>query len=395
MKTFELANYQLATLQNKKKVYSMMFNSLKRDDAIFKLSSGNLDFALIGTSGIIKTSIPISYEGETQYFEVDYRKFDTVLQKFIGEDKVNFSTTDSLLKIYTDTKKDLVNLQIMTVAPDSSDAKMVDEYLDKTRQRDLVSGHHLEVTDDILNKINLFSYLFDMSSRVNAVGFSKTHAFYSDRSIVVKDALAEPFNDAMFESIGDEDGYIYLHSDALKLINMLYSYKNGFDFDETYSVVFWNDDDTSLIYQNDDKNVVLPNEEQWEGIKPQNKDVSFNVGINQLGSVIDFFNGIYVETGWKPLEIACVAGKTVEANYRNPLAEASKEFEGVTCSYTGKFVIDADTLRKIISKEKDIVASNAEVTFIFDEDGCESPAPGILVKIGDDFEAVMSKLSEN
>lgn len=395
MKTFELANYQLATLQNKKKVYSMMFNSLKRDDAIFKLSSGSLDFALIGTSGIIKTSIPISYEGETQYFEVDYRKFDTVLQKFIGEDKVNFSTTDSLLKIYTDTKKDLVNLQIMTVAPDSSDARMIDEYLDDTRRRDLVPGHHIEMTEDIINKMNLFSYLFDMSSRVNAVGFSKTHAFYSDRSIVVKDALAEPFNDAMFEGIEDEDGYIYLHSDAMKLMSMLHLYKNGFDFDSSYSVLFWNDDDTSLIYQNDDKNVVLPNEEQWEGIKPQDQNVSFNVSINQLGSVVDFFNGIYVETGWKPLEIACVAGKTVEANYRNPLAEASKEFEGVTCPYTGKFVVDADTLRKIISKEKDIVASNAEVSFIFDEDGCQSPAPGILIKIGDDFEAVMSKLSEN
>jgi len=207
--------------------------------------------------------------------------------------------------------------------------------------------------------------------------------------------LNEVLSDDLFDSLPEDDNYVYLHADTLKLLSLLYNYNNEFYFDNSYDVIFWNDDNTSIVYQNDNKNVVLPTEEQFEGIKPQNKEVLFNVNINELNSVLDFFNGIYVETGWKPLEFKCVAGKTVEANYKNPLAEASKEFQNVTCNYTGSFLIDADTLKKIINKEKDVVADDTDVVFIFDEENSEAPAPGILIKIGDKFESVMSKLNEN
>lgn len=391
---FELKNYHLTQLQERKKIFSLMFNSLKVDDALFKLSTNRLDFALISNFGQVKTTLNIDYTGDTVYFLVDYRKFDTVLQKFAYAESVNFSVSNSLLKIYTDTKKDLVNLQITVQSDDSSNITLMDDYETKTITDYRVDKHHLTVTDDLINNINLFNNLFDTNGRVNAIGLSNTDAYYSDRSVVVKSTLAEPLSDDLFEGLPEDDRYIYLHTDTTKLINLLYIYHNDFYFDMNYDILFWENGDTHVIFQNDIKNVVLPTDEQWEGIKPVNKDVNFSVNIVDFSNILDFFNGIYVETSWKPLSISTVANTSVTATYTNPLAEATKEFDGITCGYTGRFVLDADTLKKIISKEKDIVSEETNVTFVFDEDTCEEQAPGILIKIGDKFEAVMSKLNE-
>ena len=113
MKSFELNNYQLSVLQNKRKVYSNLYGYL--DHAYFKLSEKKLDFALIGASGMVKTSIDIDYTGDTQYFSIDYKKFDTILQKFALDEKIKLSLSDSLLKISAISRSDTVNLQIVTV----------------------------------------------------------------------------------------------------------------------------------------------------------------------------------------------------------------------------------------------------------------------------------------
>lgn len=389
---FSLANGQFSMLQTRKKVYSLMHTGLRCNDAVFRLSAGMLDMGLVGTSGLVKTTFETDYSGETVYFTVDYQKFDTVLQKFLYADVLEFELSGSLLRLFTESGRDTVNLQATVLDAESSEADMLDTYADSCRAEYMNQNHVLSLTDDVRSGLSLFSALFGVGSKVNSIGLSSDRLVFSDRSVVIREHLAEPLPEVLFD--GSEDGYAYLHVDTVRLMDVLCQYRNEFCFDDAYDIMYWSDGPTVLIYQSDSKNVVLPTEEQWEGIKPFDPSVRFSFPLASFASVLDFFNGIYMETGWKPLEFVSEDG-AVCARYRNPLAEASKVLDGVECPFQGRFTVDADTLRAIVSKEKAVLPEDTSVSFGFDADGCKSPAPGVYLTIGEGFEAVVSKLDND
>ena len=61
---FELNNTNLQILQKKNKLYTLL--NTKFDKAYFKVSNGELIFALCSNNGIITTRLETNYEGETQ-----------------------------------------------------------------------------------------------------------------------------------------------------------------------------------------------------------------------------------------------------------------------------------------------------------------------------------------
>lgn len=393
MKSFELNNYQLSVLQNKRKVYSNLYGYL--DHAYFKLSENKLEFALIGQSGMVKTSIDIDYTGDTQYFGIDYKKFDTILQKFALDEKIKLSLSDSLLKISAIGRSDTVNLQIVTEDNDSKPAENIDKGIDLLVEKHIKQNHKIVLSDEMINNINLFNYVFNTNSKVNAIGLTPDCIMYSDRSVVIKSTLVNKLSNDLFDCVTEDDPYVYLHVDTLKLLILLSTYRNEFLFDETYDIMYWEDGDTKIIFNNDQKSVALPTQEQYDYIRPQDRTVVFEIGINKLKEILEFFNGIYVEPTWKPLEFKTVAGQNVVACYNHPTTEAEKEIDGVVSNFTGSFLIDAETLRKIVTKITDFTDPESTVVFNYDEDTCEEPASGVFMQIGENFEAVVSKLLDD
>ena len=393
MKSFELTNYQLSALQSKKKVYSTLYSFLDR--TYFKLSTNNLVFAMLGTNGLIKTSIDISYTGEETYFEIDYKKFDVILQKFAIYETVQFKIEDSRLTISTPTTSDSVKIQITIIPSDDKVAKDIDSGIESILSSKINPRHTICVSDELIDNIGLFNYVFNTSGTINAIGLTADSIMYSDRNVVIKSTLIDKLPKELFDSVPDDDQYVYLHVDMLKTMLLLSQFRNEFQFDSEYDIVFWHDENTSLIFSSNNKTVMLPTEDQYEGIRPQDRNVVFSIPLNVLKESLSFFDGLYVESSWKPIIFDTKAGQNVVLRYEHVSAEADKEIEGVTSDFTGSFKVDSETLKKIITKVTDFVDEDSLITFNYDDDSCEEPSLGVFMQIGENFEAVVSKLIDD
>ena len=380
----------MSIFQGKRKVYNTLYGSL--DHTYFYLTSNKLDFALIGTSGLMKTSIDIEYDGPEICFGFDFKKFDTVLQKFSTEETVKFTIGDTLLKISVPNRSDVVNLQIVKEGSDSKAVANIKDGIQSLVERNINPKHRISLTQELINNVNLFNYVFNSSFNTNAIGLTQEYIMYSDRNVVIKSTLSERLSDDLFDTTTSESPYIYLHVDTLKLLILLSSFRNDYMFDDSYDILYWEDDNTKLIFNNETKMCALPDNDQYEGIKPHDTNVTFSISVSELDNTLDFFDGIYVESNWKPLNFETLAGHNVNVRYTHPTTDASKEIEGCVSNFTGSFLIDADTLKKILTKIKDFGLAESDVVFNYDEDTCEEPAVGVMIHIGDKFEAVISKL---
>ena len=393
MKSFELTNYQLAALQSKKKVYSTMYSFLDR--TYFKLVPGSLTFAMIGHNGLIKTTIDVDYKDEPYCFGVDYKKLDVILQKFAVHETVKFDITDSYMTISTPVTSDSIKIQINVLDNTDKSSVDIDTGIENIVSSRINPNHTLYVSDELTENIGLFNYVFNTTGSINAIGLTRDSIMYSDRNVVIKSTLVDQLPDGLFDSVSEDDPYIYLHVDMLKTMLLLSQYKNEFRFDADYDIVNWSDDTTNLIFSNNNKTVMLPTEEQYESIRPQNRDVKFSISIQKLKESLSFFDGIYAESSWKPITFKTETGKNIVLEYKHMSTEAEKEIDEVTSDFTGSFTVDSDTLKKIVTKVTDFVDDDSSIVFNYDEATNEDPSLGVFIQIGDNFEAVISKLVED
>jgi hypothetical protein len=370
------------------------------DKAYFKLSKDRLDIALCSGDGLVKTTLGIDYSGEDTYFSLDYNKWQIALQKFVGVDALKFSLNKSLLKIYVDGSEDVINLGVITYENDSVVADKVDKFI-PDRKKDIVGYNHLlHLTPEILSHFDLMNNLFTTQNRVNSIGVNSSDVVYSDRSVVVKAKLSESLPDNMFDTLpeDDEDKYIYLHTFTLKLFEYLAEFNDQVYFDSDYEIIYWGDDETDLVICSDSKNVNLPSDEQFEGIKPSNKDTTIDINIDALKSCLDFFKGFYEESAWKPLKFILEKGKEILVCYKHPTAEVNKTIVGVTSNFNSQFVLDAETLRKIITKIRDRLSEgDIFIKFNFDDDTVDedNKAPGVYCTVGNNYEFIISTLLDD
>lgn len=396
MKNFELNNYNLALIQRKNRLYSYLNGKL--DKAYFKLTNGQFIIALCSGDGLVKTTLSIDYTGEDTYFSLDYNKWQIALQKFVGIDSLKFSLNKSLLKIYVDGSEDVINLGVITYESDSVVATKVNDFI-SDRKREIQSfNHHLTLNSELLSHFDLMNNLFSSQNRVNSIGLSKTDVMYSDRSVVVKANLSEELPDDLFSGIEDDDNHIYLHTFTLKLFEYLAEFNTDIYFDNDYEVIYWGDDETDLVLCSDSKNVNLPTEEQFEGIKPQNRDTFIDINIDDLRGCLDFFKGFYEESAWKPLKFILEKGKEVSVCYKHPTAEVNKTIVGTVSNFDSQFVLDAETLRKITSKIRERL-SEGEVLIRFNFDDASVPedekSPGVYCTVNNDYEFMISTLLDD
>ena len=391
---FELNNFNLGILQKKNSIYSTL--SGKFNNAYFKLVKGFFIFVLCSGDGIIKTALNIDYDGDTQYFGIEYTKWVTALQKFALANTVKCTLSKNLLRMYVEGSNDAINLSVVNYDENSVPADKINNFLPMKKTDILNCNHHLVLTPELLSDFDMMNSLFQVQSRINSIGISQTDVIYSERSVVVKAHLSEPLSDELFRDLDEDDKHIYLHSFTLKLMKELSNFSTDTYFDSDYEILYWGDENTELIIFSDDKNVSLPTDEQFAEIQPQNKNVYFDVSASLLKDSLGFFVGFYEGSSWKPLKFTIEKGKEVMLQYTHPTTEVRKTLTGVVGEEDGEFLVESETLGKIISKIKARYGSeDVMVRFTYDPKGTENPAPGIYGTAGDTFEFVICTLTED
>lgn len=381
----QLKNYQLNVLDSKNKFYSTVSNLLTR--AFFKIESGNFSFMLRGSKGMSKTNIPIDYDGDTIYFSVDFAKWQTSLQKFSFSDSIDISVKDSILTISTSSSPDKINLGIVKYDADSSEASVIDNYLTSKKKEIISDNKSITLTDELISNLHLTDNLFSTQNRVNSVALFKDSVMYSDRSVVVKIALENPLADELFEDMNEDESCIYLHSNFLKLFNIFKKTNDTVYFSSDFEQIYWADDDTEISIETEPHQVAIPSEEQFESIKPQDKSLNFVSTLKNIKSSIDFFNGFFEGSAWKPLTFNVEKGNGVVLTYRRPTTELTKSIDAEAFG-DGNFVIDSETMKKIVSCICERYPEDTtNITIYFDEEG-----PGIYCVVSDIYEILLSKL---
>lgn len=382
---FTLTRRNLDILKNKIKLYNHISSLFTR--AYFKVDSNNFTFMLRGQTGVFQTTmtldIPLDPSEDSFYFSIDYSKWQIALQKFENTEALNLETTSNLLKISSKDSNDLINLGLLTFKEDSSEAVVINNFI-ASKKAEASSFNKLTITPTLLNSLNFVDTLFsNQSSQVNSIGLNKKNIIYSDRATVLKINLT---SDAFLENliIPNNEEYIFIHSNTIKLFNLLFKTSGVMYFTDTYDDLYWEDEDSSLYMILEERKVALPTQEEFESIKPQDAG-QFEISLGSIKNGLDFFTGFYEGSMWKPITFEIFPNKEISLHYKHPIAEITKTLNNVVGSKESIFTIDSETLRKILNRASENTGS---VIFSYDED-----APGIYILMGN-CEAVLSKLEE-
>lgn len=392
---FELNNYNLQILQKKNGIYSYL-NS-KFNKAHFKLADGIFVFALCCGDGIIKTTLNIDYTGETKYFTLEYPKWVTALQKFALADTIKLELNKNLLRMSVEGSTDIINLSVINDDENSDPARKINTFVSMKKDEIVAVNHHLVLTPKLLSDFDIMCSLFAQQSRINSIGICKTDVIYCDRATIVKSKFAEPLSDELFDSLELGEKYVALHSFTVKLLELVSFFNTDVYFDKDYELLYWGDENTELIMYSDDKAIAFPTDEQYESILPNNRDIHFDVNINQLADSLNFFVGFYEGSSWKPLKFSLTEGKEVLLNYNHPTADVKKTLTNVIAPKDGEFSVDSDTLGKIITKiRKRFTTDNVMVSVCYDDTTKSGgQAPGVFATVEDSYEFMLSRLSDN
>lgn len=388
--SFNLNNYQLTTLKAKNKLYSTLNNILTK--AYFKLSNNSFEFCLRGSNGLVKTTIPIEYSGENAYFSVDYSKWVVALQKFENSEQIHFTLGGNLLTLKENNNTDVINLGVIKYDEDSSEADILNNLLPRTGAAVKAQGNEMTLTDELIDAFGLADSLFISQDKCNSIGLSKEDVMYSSRALVLKIKLQEKLDDNLFKDLPVDENHIFIHSFVLKLFPLLSKFNSIIYFSDDYGVIYWSDSDTELIFTSESRKVALPDDEQWEAIKPSNKESYFEVDLNNLSEGLSFFNGFYTGAAWKPITFEVEANKEVILTYKHPTTEITKTLSNVSSPYSGKFMLNSEILEKLVNRIRShYKEEKVEMLFNYDDE-----ALGVYCSVGNgDYEMILSKLTDD
>jgi hypothetical protein len=278
-------------------------------------------------------------------------------------------------------------LGIIPYSENSSEAAIINTYLDDRKESEIVDSYELTLSEELLDNFKMMDSLFSAQGKVNSIGLSKNCVTYADRSVVVKANLMEALEDSLFKTA--QDGLIFVHGTFLKLFPILAKINPVVKFSEEYDTFYWEGDCVRILLTSESWDLALPTEEQWEMIKPQDISSSFSVDLSLLSNSLKFFTGFYEETAWKPLTFEISSGKEVNLYYRHPTTEISKTLSGVEGTVEGSFIIGSEILGKILGNIENRFSGEEQVLFMYDDE-----APGIYCKVNDTYEFVLSKMMD-
>lgn len=383
----------ISTFNKDIKLYSYLYSILSH--AYFKLSTNCLTFYLKDDPGLFSCVYPVDYDGKEIYFSIDYAKWVNALQKFSSsESGVNLEISDkkNSIKISTDNSSDEITLSISKFTKDSSIVAAIESGFDKGHsfKRDL----RLELNDDIVEDLQLAGSLFNTQGNINSIGVSKDGVIYADKLIILTTKFKNSLDPKLFSGDLDntEERYFYIHQFVLSLINFLYKEDPDIYFSNDYSSIFWHSATKELVITSEMRDLVLPSSEDLLNLYPDDSAGIIETDKDSLSESLDFFNGFYEGSPWKPITFTAVANKEIVLRYKRPEADLTKALNG-TSDENSTFILSSDSLKKVISRvidKRDDRSSPLPIEIRFDEEHA-----GVLFNIGDYCSAFLAKLTDD
>lgn len=387
MTQFIIDSSNLAELRNKGKLFSSLNGILTK--TFFKVSDSEFLVLFRGTQGACSYSMNIECTCPSPiYYSIDYNKWYNAIQKFGNVSEINLTIKKSMLQISAPGTSDVINLGIVSYPENSSEAVIINSYLDERKEAEINDNYVFNLSEELLDNFKMMDSLFSAQGKVNSIGLTKDYVTYADRSVVVKANLIDTLDEALFATA--EEGLIFIHSTFLKLFPILSKINPTIIFSNEYDTFYWEGDNIRILLTSEPWDLALPTEEQWDMIKPQDETSSFSVDLSLLISSLKFFTGFYEETAWKPLTFEIVKGKEVNLYYRHPTTEINKTLLGVEGIVDGNFIIGSEILGKILSNIENRFSDEEQVVVVYDED-----APGIYCKVNNTYEFVLSKMTDS
>lgn len=379
---FKLAQNQLAVLQEKSKLYSYLGSEFTK--SYFSLGDGYLTIFFHGARGALKTRIatPDAVSEEVQYFQVDYTKWLNAISKLSFADEIVMNLTAKNLKISTEGSPDSISLGIISYEPGSSEASNISGFIEAKKPAEDIK---LELTKELSDAIQVTNAMFSAAGKNNAVALKQDAMVYADRSIVLQVRLADQ------SAFLRDRAIVNIHKFVAGFMLQAARFNNVFTFDDGYELVYWQDRDTQVLIASERCEIALPTDEEIEMIKPAEDAGSFTIDHRGLYNCLEFFNGFYEASVWKPITFLIEKG-VAKLYYKHPTTEISKVLDGCqldSTGYAGEFQIVSEVLEKLLQKSIDNATEgdNTSVTFTYDV-----AAPGVHCMIGNAYDVVFAKL---
>ena len=342
-------NYdQISILNTKYALFTTLSRSFTR--MYLKITPTNFHVYLRGDNGVFETILTLDNLDnfvDTKYLYVDYLQWRTVLLKFRAEQGLNLTVTSNSLKIQEEGSPNSVSLGISFCRSNSSDVAVIDNFIPTKREEIQQAGLHLVLTEELINDFVLANSLFVVQGHTNSIGLASSDVMYADRSVVLKMNLENPVEEEFFENLTG-DSHVYLHSSFLELFNHIFEYDPNVHFSSDYDLIFWTDNVSSIIMASPEHEIALPDDDDWEEIRPKDPNSYFVTKVSTVNSDLDFFVGFYESSQWKPLTFNVSQQNGVTMVYKHPTAEVKKELEVSACTADGSFKIDSETLKRLV-----------------------------------------------
>ncbi len=371
---FTLNQNQLASLQEKNKLFNYLSASFTK--TYFAIGDNKLVVFFKGAKGALKTEIAIEAPEAVHIFQIDYSKWTNALSKLSFSDEITCNLTEKFFRVSIAGNDDTITLGITTHAEGSSEAETVTSFIEA--KKDI--KHVLNVTPELGATIALANSMFATQGSNNAIAFTADgNIIYADRSIV-------------FQAPIDLGGFVEstkpveLHRFSAGFILQAMRFGTRFEFNGGNDVIYWGSDDksTTVTLASEPCEIAIPSPADIEMIKPKNGG-SFMIDHRDLYNALDFFNGFYEASVWKPITFSL--GAESKLHYKHPTTEVFKKLDIENAS-EGSFVVGSETLTKLLASSIDRM-DNEEclVHFEYDEE-----AAGVHCRIGDLYNVIFAKL---
>jgi len=373
---FTISQKELAMLQEKNKLFNYLSSSFTK--TYFALGEGKFTVFFRGAKGALKFSFDIASKEPLQVFQIDYTKWLNAIAKLSFADEVSFKLTDKSLKISLKSSSDMISLGIISYAPESSEVEILKSFVEGFS----TLPNKLTLTADLSEALSSTSSMFSTAGHNNAIALRPSCAVYADRSIVLQANFSEPI------SFLKKEESMELHRYSAGFMTQAAKFGSDFWFAEDYTTLYWQsaDKNTAVVLISEACEIAIPSEEELDSIRPSKQVGSFDIDHRDLFNALEFFNGFYEASVWKPITFD-VNTEEARLHYKHPTTEISKELK-VKANVAGNFVIGSENLSKLLSQSIDRSGSSElKVHIEFDAE-----AAGIRCIVGDYYDITFAKL---
>lgn len=386
---FSIKQSDLAPLQSHSKIITQLSPVLTK--TYFAMGDGVFSVFFRGLDGAYKISMPISCTDPTQYFLIDYGKWNNALAKFATADEINLKVSNTSLTMSADATPDVITLGINPCADTSAQAQDIKSCIEDLKKTN-IHNKHLICNKDVIGDIRVAMSVFNTDvPGNNSIGLHDQDVMYSDRSIIARFSINPETNEgsgSVREFVGNED-VVSIHFLTAQVLMELAGHQEDVYFTDDYEAIYWEDTTSSLYLSSKPREITLPSDEDIIQIAPQEANhFELLVDRNELFDGLKFFDGFYENSSWKP--ITFIINKddlnSLTLYFKQPTAEITKV---VACKATGEgqFQLGSEAVAKILkdANSSDTDDPNAKITYA-------EESIGVRMTIGNKYDVVFAKL---